>query len=330
MQEHEHDNSYTAGLNRDSVSRLHWLELGEKPDETTRAALKRAGWRWSGYRKAWYNPRTLATVPPNITTTDAGSVEYAAERADRLTAAAEKHEQKANAAYQRSNAAVAMIPLGQPILVGHHSERMHRAALRRSHRAMDESVRESSTAERLRAAAESSRRKQARRGIPTGDSETPEAMTRRADRLEADARAMRRNIARYQAERVERGEPPDESEEQRHYEQHCADTESLAAELRARIVAAGGIAADRLNAAAGDLVRIAGFVGTIVRVNPKTYTVRMQIDGWTLKLDRTKLTAIIQHAKPEPGPMPCVWCDRLTTDPQRVCQQCRDRDNAHT
>jgi hypothetical protein len=47
---------------------------------------------------------------------------------------------KANAAYQRSQSLVSGIPMGQPILVGHHSERRHRNTLDKSWNALGKSV----------------------------------------------------------------------------------------------------------------------------------------------------------------------------------------------
>lgn len=70
-------------------------------------------------------------------------------RRERLLALAEKAEAGATAAYNRSGAATAGIPLGQPILVGHHSERRHRSALKRSDNAMRRSLDLAETATRL-------------------------------------------------------------------------------------------------------------------------------------------------------------------------------------
>ena len=50
-------------------------------------------------------------------------------------------------AFERSEAATAGIPFGQPILVGHHSERTHRAAIEKSWNAMGKSVAEGEKAE---------------------------------------------------------------------------------------------------------------------------------------------------------------------------------------
>lgn len=58
----------------------------------------------------------------------------------RYSELATKAKEQSKAAYERSNSAVAGIPFGQPILVGHHSEGAHRAALKRCHNAMDKFV----------------------------------------------------------------------------------------------------------------------------------------------------------------------------------------------
>lgn len=67
-------------------------------------------------------------------------------RAERYREYAENAAKRATAAFNASNDAVANIPLGQPILVGHHSEKAHRRALERSNGAMMRSVHESEKA----------------------------------------------------------------------------------------------------------------------------------------------------------------------------------------
>lgn len=67
-------------------------------------------------------------------------------RAERYREYAENADKRATAAFNASNDAVANIPLGQPILVGHHSEKAHRRALERSNDAMMRSVHESEKA----------------------------------------------------------------------------------------------------------------------------------------------------------------------------------------
>ena len=75
-------------------------------------------------------------------------------RAERYRQYAENAEKRSVAAFNVSNAAVADIPLGQPILVGHHSEKAHRRALDRSNSAMMKSVHESEKAAYYRQKAE--------------------------------------------------------------------------------------------------------------------------------------------------------------------------------
>jgi len=68
-------------------------------------------------------------------------------KAERYKELALKTKQKSIDAYDSSNRAVAGIPFGQPILVGHHSEKSHRNALKRSWNAMGRCVELSEKAE---------------------------------------------------------------------------------------------------------------------------------------------------------------------------------------
>ena len=62
--------------------------------------------------------------------------EHAKAKADRWRGWAEGHRANSDAAFEASHNAVEGIPFGQPILVGHYSERKHRAAIERSARAI--------------------------------------------------------------------------------------------------------------------------------------------------------------------------------------------------
>lgn len=282
----------TATRRFDPLSRFTWLEFAGRPEPTTIAALKAAGWRWSGYRAQWYTNHRYPNVPACVTTEDGGQADYATERADRLYALAERHEEKSSAAYQRSHDLVAMIPFGQPILVGHHSERADRNRRAKSWAAMDRSVAEAHTAERLHEAARASERRQAR-------ASDPGKLTRRAARLEAEARKMRRNLA----ERAERAESPQVDAWYAKYTRRAEAIEAEAADLRARVAALGGTRVEQLASQGiaverGDLVRVSTFIGRVLRVNPKTITIL--IDGvtprWPLKLDKTQLRQVITKA----------------------------------
>lgn len=73
--------------------------------------------------------------------------ERARAKAERHEEWADKARQRSDEAFERSQKAVAGIPMGQPILVGHYSERTHRAAIDKSWAAMGKSVEENKKAE---------------------------------------------------------------------------------------------------------------------------------------------------------------------------------------
>lgn len=69
------------------------------------------------------------------------------ERRERFEDRANAATARSNAAYQASGDAVKGIPLGQPIFIGHHSERGHRRALERSDNGMRRSIQEQKKSE---------------------------------------------------------------------------------------------------------------------------------------------------------------------------------------
>ena len=68
-------------------------------------------------------------------------------RIERLKEAARKADEKSTQAWEQSNKIASHIPLGQPILVGHHSEGRHRRDISKIDNAMRKSVEESKKAE---------------------------------------------------------------------------------------------------------------------------------------------------------------------------------------
>lgn len=71
------------------------------------------------------------------------------EKRQRLQSRAANHRAKSVERYESSTSAVAGIPLGQPILVGHHSEGRHRRALDKSWSDMGRSVEHDKQADEL-------------------------------------------------------------------------------------------------------------------------------------------------------------------------------------
>lgn len=73
--------------------------------------------------------------------------EWAKRKAERLQHAASNAEKKSDKYFETAHKITEVIPLGQPILVGHHSEKRHRADVDKSENAMRRSVENSRNAE---------------------------------------------------------------------------------------------------------------------------------------------------------------------------------------
>ena len=119
-------------------------------------------------------------------------------RRERLEAAAARAEAASDTAYAAARAATAGIVFGQPILVGHHSEKRHRRDIARSDAAMRKSVQASKQAAEL-----------ARRAATVGtggiSSDDPDALDKLADKrtdLERERDAMKSANAYYKAHKT--------------------------------------------------------------------------------------------------------------------------------
>ena len=110
------------------------------------------------------------------------------ERRERLLGRAARARNESTAAYNRSNSYVEHIPMGQPILIGHHSESRHRAALRRSHAAMSKSVELDNKANRLEERADSV----GKGGISSDDPDAIPKLKEKVEGLEAQQDRMKK------------------------------------------------------------------------------------------------------------------------------------------
>lgn len=110
-----------------------------------------------------------------------------AERKARLEAAAERAAAESNAAHKRSRDLVAGIPMGQPILVGHHSEKRHRKALDKSWDALGKAVEADKRAKELayKAAGVGTA------GISSDDPDAIEKLREKLAGMEADRELMK-------------------------------------------------------------------------------------------------------------------------------------------
>ena len=99
-------------------------------------------------------------------------------RRERLENAADKAARKSGQHFQAARAAVDGIPMGQPILVGHHSEARHRGALRRQDSHMRQAVDADRHAQELKRRADA---------VGTGgiSSDDPEAVAKLREQLES-------------------------------------------------------------------------------------------------------------------------------------------------
>jgi hypothetical protein len=108
-------------------------------------------------------------------------------RRARLLERAEKAQAEAQAHFKRADAIASMIPFGQPILIGHHSEGRHRADLKRIHNGIGKGVEATKQAESLqqRAVAVGTA------GISSDDPEAVAKLKSKLTKLEEDVARMK-------------------------------------------------------------------------------------------------------------------------------------------
>lgn len=176
--------------------------------------LKAAGFRWSRNIPGWYirasrdkAPQVLLIervadelravgfeVVVEIDTQARPTAEREDDLAERAERRAERYEMLAgkraaesDEAYAKARAISDMIPMGQPVLVGHHSQRRHEKDLDRIHSNFGKSVeagREAQKFERLAQVAATS----------TAHRESAPVTIRRIEKLEAEARDIGRKL----------------------------------------------------------------------------------------------------------------------------------------
>lgn len=153
--------------------------------------MKAKGWRWSRNLRAWFLPRTWRheTVDMRVEQTvealaevgvaaevvghddrdrederAARRLERDAELIDLHEARAQRAEGRAQASWDKARQISDVIPMGQPVLRGHHSEGRHRRDLGRIHDHMRKGTEASKDAKQSRAKAASARQRVARSG----------------------------------------------------------------------------------------------------------------------------------------------------------------------
>lgn len=206
----------------------HDREAGTLAEGTTRGdgagpILKGAGFRWSRNLDAWYVPhsrrqaaKTLIIVPaadqlraaghevsvtiddttPATTTFaehEAAGYEHAQDRADRYAERAERATGNAQALEAEAKERARAIPFGQPVLIGHHSQKRDERDRERIRAKFDRSAQEAGRGRYWQG------RTQAAQGYQAGR-ENLGTTLRRIEKLEADQRKAERDMERNSSE----------------------------------------------------------------------------------------------------------------------------------
>jgi len=125
--------------------------------------------------------------------------EKQAFKLERYQELSQKAETESQNAYNRSSAISDAIPMGQPILIGHHSEGRHRRDISRIHNLIDKSIEEKEKAEYYKKKAENILN-------PSSiSSDNPEAVTLLKEKL-TGLEAKREKIKEYNKEQRKKGE----------------------------------------------------------------------------------------------------------------------------
>jgi hypothetical protein len=183
---------YTATYSpQDNKMRLY---ASVRLDPETYAEFKKAGFSWAPKQDCFVAPMwtpqredLLLTLVDFIEDEDSTTEERAAQRAERFENYSEKRAADAERAYAGVQSIADNIPFGQPILVGHHSEKRARKDAERIENGMRKTVKLWETSEywQHRAAASIRHAKY---------KEKPDVRFRRLKGLQADARKYERYI----------------------------------------------------------------------------------------------------------------------------------------
>lgn len=182
----------TLSWGPDGVTLTH-TDRSDGQDELFREWLRKYRFKWSRNLDAWFLPQSVGFIPPRVSiggmlsnlpehykqrvaleatyadsaTTNARRVEHMLDRADLAADRAAKHRGAASAAHGVSDKIGERFYGGQPILVGHHSEKRARADQARGHNAMRKAVEETGIAAHYASKAKSIERAAARVGLGT-------------------------------------------------------------------------------------------------------------------------------------------------------------------
>jgi hypothetical protein len=260
----------------------------------------------------------VEAAPRPMEQSEADRAEHMDDRADALAAKADRKQTEADSRWSAAQQIAEGIPAGQPILVGHHSERGHRRDLKRMDGHQRKSIElgeEAKVAEHGASTAAAHMRHR----------ENPRTVWRRVKTLEADLRRARRSLDGYTRRSLNgRGEPVYVDVQGpatgRHKEQLDIRVEYLTEQIRYwNEFLDGEIKAGRFNPVdlseikKGDKVRYWGGWRTVTKVNKVTVSVE---SGYSWD-DKVSVDKILEH-EPAAPPEDTLDLDALTEDAQAV------------
>lgn len=164
-------------------------------DSETYKKVTDAGYKWAPQQKIFVAPMWTPSredlalqLAGEIGDEDTSLIERAEERADRFEVYSDKRSKEADRTHAAVQSIAGNIPLGQPILIGHHSERRARKDAQKIQNGMSRAVKLWETSkyweERAAGALHHAKYK-----------ELPAVRARRIKKLEAEKRSMERNKA---------------------------------------------------------------------------------------------------------------------------------------
>ncbi|HGM5491685.1 TPA: DUF3560 domain-containing protein [Serratia fonticola] len=185
----EYQATYSPDDNKLRLYPLHRL------DEETYATVSKAGFKWAPKQRffvapAWTPDRedVLMSLAGDIEDEDSTLFERQSERAERFSGYSEKRAAESNQVLTAVDALASAVPFGQPILVGHHSERKARRHAAKIENGMQKAVMLFDRSEywQQRAAASLAHAKY---------KELPAVRHRRIKKIEADLRKAEKTLA---------------------------------------------------------------------------------------------------------------------------------------
>lgn len=215
----------------------------------------------------------------DFATAEAERCERAGERVERMAGYADNAAARSAAGAARADQILSVIPAGQPVLVGHHSEARHRRDLARADAGMRACVTEAAKAEHYQERAETAERFQERR-------EATGTTLRRIEKLEAEGRDIQRRLdgtpSRPNGYYVPEVQPATGARRERLLTRQADITEEIAhwRGVIASQEASGVKVWSREDFTKGDYMRFGGF-GTwyeVLRVSAKSVTIPAMIN----------------------------------------------------